>query len=119
MPNLRQFIVVVIYRSSVPLTWTNLFDGYQWQQILTNNTPYLDTFNISIWVEDINLIPDVNTTLKSFDYFTNKYKDWYVAIERPFSYQNHQSKTIEKRKFTERSYSIHGLFRITNLFTWI
>ena len=113
MPNLRLFSIAVIYKSSMPLCWRNLFDGYQWQQILTNKTPYLNEFDIFIWINDLDLVSDVNTTLESFDYFTNKYNDWHVAIDGSFPNQNNQSKIIE------RSYSAHRLFRITNPVTWI
>ncbi len=97
MPNLRRFIIAIIYLSSIPFDWRNVFDGYQWQQILTTNTPHLDIFDIFLLTKDLNLVSDVNATLKSFDYFTNKYDDWYVAIHRSPLDRNNQSKTRQTR----------------------
>jgi len=95
MPNLRRFILSIIYLSSIPFCWRNLCDGYRWQQILTTNTPSLDIFDIFILAKAINLIPNIDTALKSFDYFANKYDDWYVAIHRSPLHRNDQSKTRE------------------------
>jgi hypothetical protein len=101
MPNLHRFIIAIIYLSSIPFYCRNVFDGYQWQQLLTINTPHLDIFDIFILAKDLNLVADINTTLKSIDYFTNKYDDWYVAIHRSPLHRNNQSKTrqtiIDKR----------------------
>jgi hypothetical protein len=81
MPNLRQFIVTVIYSSKVSRWWTNIFDGHQWQQLLTNNTFHLDIFRISLVIHRSDIL-DVDIALKSFGSFATLYDDWYVGINQ-------------------------------------
>lgn len=93
MPNLRRFMITVIYFTSVPLHWQDVFDGQQWQQLLTTNTPHLDVFDILLITDGLDRVPNSYATLNSFDGFSRKYPDWYVAIHRLPLLERVQSKT--------------------------
>jgi hypothetical protein len=96
MPNLRRFIVTIICSSTI-LPWCrDVFDGYKWQQLLTRNTSHLEVFDISLFIQGLNLVSDVDMVLKSFDYFATKYDEWYVAIDRSRFSFNNQGKIEEK-----------------------
>ena len=95
MPNLRRFIVTISCLSSMLFQWSTLFDGYRWQESLTRNTPNLDIFEILLRVEDLRPLVNIDSILKSFDYFKNKYNDWHVGIHRSPLPLNHQSRTRE------------------------
>jgi len=92
MPNLRRFIVTIICSSTI-LSWCrDVFDGYKWQKLLTTNASHLNVFDISLFIQGLNLVSDVDMVLKSFDYFATKYDDWYLAIRRSQCRFNNQSK---------------------------
>lgn len=82
VPNLRQLIVTIIYRYSPSPNWRDVFDGQQWEQILSTNTPRLDVFDILLIIDRLSFVPNPYATLNSFDGFSKKYPDWYVAIHR-------------------------------------
>ena len=93
MPNLRRFMVTVISLTSASLSWEDVFDGEQWQQVLKTNTPHLDVFDILLITDKLNGVPNSYATLNSFDGFSRKYPDWYVAIHRLPLLERVQSKT--------------------------
>jgi len=97
MPNLRRLIVTIIYSSSLSRLWTNIFDGYKWQQLLETNTLDLEIFDIYFHVYSLNFRSNMDTILKSFDYFTTKYNDWHLTTHQsPFSFNS-------KGKFEEKT----------------
>jgi hypothetical protein len=95
MPNLRRFIVFINYPSN-SAWWRDVFDGYKWQELLTRNTSHLDVFDISLHIYGLNLVLDVDSALKSFDYFSRKYDDWYLGIHRARFSSNSDGKIREE-----------------------
>ncbi len=83
MPNLRRLIFQMVIFSDHLSFLDDLFDGHYWQQLLTNDVPHTEIFDLSLNVlmnPDSQL--DINTIIPSFDYFARKYDDWYVTINQ-------------------------------------
>jgi hypothetical protein len=97
MPNLRRFIVTIIYSSLRSSLWTNMFDGCKWQQLLENNKLDLEIFDIYLHIYSLNFRSNMDTILKSFDYFTTKYNDWHLATHQSrFSFNSKGKFEVKK-----------------------
>ncbi|CAF2969993.1 unnamed protein product [Rotaria sp. Silwood2] len=92
MPNLRRFNIAA--RSSLsnsPFSAT-LFDGYQWEQLLTIHVPHLDTIDFYLYMTNPSRSIDSIAIIHSFKYFLTKFNDFHVAISRSQFRPNDQRK---------------------------
>jgi hypothetical protein len=92
MPNLRQFIIEAQSSPSISPFSATLFDGCEWQRLLTSHTPHLDTINFFLHMINPSPFLDMNAIVHSFQYFVTKFNDFHVAISRSRFSSNHQRK---------------------------
>jgi hypothetical protein len=92
MPNLRRFIIGAKSSPSMSPFAATLFDGYQWQQLLTSHLPHLDIIDFFLYIIDPDPFLDMNTIVHSFQYFVTKFNDFHVAISRSQFSPNYQRK---------------------------
>ena len=92
MPNLRQFSITIISTSSSSQLYENMFNGNQWEHLLTANSLQLDVFDVLLRIRNSDLQLDKNVVINSFNSFARKYDDWYVAVHQFQTTRHNQSR---------------------------
>ncbi|CAF1059695.1 unnamed protein product [Adineta steineri] len=111
MPNLRRFIFTVIsLSSSISYLHRNLFRGDEWELLSKNRLSQLDIFDIFLHIQYSNFGLDMNIVVNSFNYFTTKYDDWYLAVHQSQCTFYNKKKYINLRGFRRSKKARHHVF---------
>ncbi|CAF1140672.1 unnamed protein product [Adineta steineri] len=111
MPNLRRFILTIIsLSSSISNLHQNLFRGGEWEILLKNGPSQLDIFDIFLHIQYTNFELDMNFVVNSFNYFTRKYNDWYLAIHQSQCNSRSEKRYISLRGFRRSKKTRHYFF---------
>ena len=81
-PNLKQFSFTFIHQHLQTTSIDSLFDGNNWQQILTNRLPKLIKFDMYISFLITNQEFDSKRIVESFRCFVKEYPNWHLSVSR-------------------------------------
>lgn len=109
MPNLQYFFFIFGPYNSRHVFPVELYDGYEWKEMLELYVPHLSKFEFHMSILKAYLPVDLDIVIDSFEYFVTKYSNWHMIIDRwKFNYKT-RGKVLASQNFEQIFLPIFGM----------